>query len=222
MDALEQTEERYEAVIVDEGQDFLPSWWIPVQESLVDPENGTFYIFFDDNQSVYTKSPGFPFPDPVFQLDENCRNTQHIHREVSKHYRGEADITCLGPEGRPPDTVSTDNVSHGVQVTVKRLVHEEGLSPRDIILLSPLGSQRSQIGEGQRIGNLRLSWKELGQRDIVYCSTIHAFKGLESPVIILCELDHTHAAKRNELLYVGVSRARNHLIVISGREPCQV
>jgi len=214
MDALAITEQRYDALIVDEGQDFISSWWIPVQESLADPVNGSFYIFFDDNQSIYTKNPEFPFAAPVLSLGENCRNTQHIHREITKHYEGETDVQCLGPEGRQPETLSTNNIEQSVHGAVKRLVHEEGLSPSDIVVLSPLGPHRSQIKEGQRIGNLHFSWEERDSQDNVHCSTIHAFKGLESPVIILCELDQAHTAKRNELLYVGKSRARNHLIIV--------
>ena len=214
MDALTQTERRYDAVIVDEAQDFLPSWWVPVQETLVDPANGTFYIFFDDNQAIYVKRPEFPFPGPLLSLTENCRNTQRIHREVAKYYGGADAVTCLGPEGRPLEILRADDVVRAVETVVKRLVHEEGLRASDITLLSPLGPSRSIIQEGQRIGNLHLSWGELGSGDTVHCSTIHAFKGLESPVILLCELDQVHVASRNELLYVGLSRARNHLVVV--------
>ncbi len=216
MDALAESEQRFDALIVDEGQDFLASWWLPIQEALTDPVHGTFYIFYDDNQSIYTTGLELPFSSPLFPLMENCRNTQHIHREVVKYYGGRDVIECLGPEGRPLETVTTEHVANAVQIAVKRLVHEQGVSPADISILSPLGQQRSQIQEGFRIGNLHLSWTEKGSRDTVHCSTIHGFKGLESPVIILCELEKAHMAKRNELLYVGMSRARNHIILIRG------
>lgn len=214
MDALAGTEQRFDAVIVDEGQDFFPSWWIPIQESLADPVHGTFYIFFDDNQTIYRNNPDFPFTSPFFPLTENCRNTKQIHEEVGRYYQGQEAIQCLGPEGRPTERFAATEIPAAIQKTVKRLVHEEGLNPSDIAVLSPLGPQRSQIQEGQRIGNLKLSWTEPGSSHTVHCSTIHGFKGLESPVIILCELEKAHAAKRNELLYIGMSRARNHLVVI--------
>ena len=214
MDALAETEQRFDAVIVDEGQDFLSSWWIPIQECLAAPATGTFFIFFDDNQSIYTREGEFPFSSPLFPLTENCRNTRYIHQEVGQYYRGEENIQCLGPQGSPVETLVADDAVATVKKTVKRLVNAEGLSPSDIAMLTPLGHQRSQIKEGLTIGNLQISWSEPPGERTVHCSTIHAFKGLESAVVILCELEQAHASKHDELLYTGMSRARNHLIII--------
>ena len=214
MDALAETNQRFDAVLVDEGQDFLSSWWVPIREALADPIEGTFYIFFDDNQSIYTAKREFPFLAPLFPLSENCRNTQSIHGEVSRYYRGQEEIRCLGPDGRPMEIIASEGLLATLQKIVKRLVYQEGLSPSDIVVLSPVGQQRSQIQEGYTIGNLNLSWGSAGSHQTLHCSTIHGFKGLESPVIILCELERAHPEKRNELLYVAISRARNHLILV--------
>ncbi len=218
MDALAETDQRFDAVIVDEGQDFLSSWWIPIQETLAEPVNGIFYIFFDDNQSIYITRQRFPFSGPLFTLLENCRNTQRIHQEVCRYYRGQEDIKCLGPEGRPMEIIGGNCVLTSLRNVVKHLIHEEELNPADIVILSPLGQRHSRIKEGYKIGNIFLSWNDTGANLSVHCSTIHGFKGLESPVIILCELEKAHAAKRKELLYVGMSRARNHLIVVQVSE----
>jgi ATP-dependent exoDNAse (exonuclease V) beta subunit len=48
----------------------------------------------------------------------------------------------------------------------------------------------------------------------VRVSSIHAFKGLESPVVILAELDDLAHPRVDELWYVALSRARSHLIVL--------
>jgi len=45
-------------------------------------------------------------------------------------------------------------------------------------------------------------------------STIHGFKGLERAVVILSELEHIPEEDQRSLLYVALSRARNHLIVL--------
>ena len=49
--------------------------------------------------------------------------------------------------------------------------------------------------------------------DVILCDTIRRFKGLERPVVVLVELraDDPRLAR---LLYVGASRARQHLVVI--------
>jgi superfamily I DNA/RNA helicase len=46
-------------------------------------------------------------------------------------------------------------------------------------------------------------------------STIHGFKGLERPVVILAEIGERHPEALPTYLYVGASRARNHLIVLA-------
>ena len=50
--------------------------------------------------------------------------------------------------------------------------------------------------------------------DVILCETIRRFKGLERPVIVLVELPEEDATKLDRLLYVGASRARQHLVVI--------
>lgn len=46
-------------------------------------------------------------------------------------------------------------------------------------------------------------------------ATIHRYKGLEAPVVVLCELDgRVGEADLAPLLYVGATRARSHLVVV--------
>ena len=50
-------------------------------------------------------------------------------------------------------------------------------------------------------------------------SSIRGFKGLESPVVILCELEDIDEETIDQQLYVGMSRARNHCVVIAPPAP---
>ncbi|HLY13517.1 MAG TPA: ATP-binding domain-containing protein [Candidatus Limnocylindrales bacterium] len=54
--------------------------------------------------------------------------------------------------------------------------------------------------------------------EVILCDTIRRFKGLERPVIILVELSANDAKMLDRLLYVGGSRARQHLVVIGGSQ----
>lgn len=54
--------------------------------------------------------------------------------------------------------------------------------------------------------------------DVILCDTIRRFKGLERPVIILVELSPKDTKMLDKLLYVGGSRARQHLVVIGPAE----
>lgn len=59
-------------------------------------------------------------------------------------------------------------------------------------------------------------WLEKGLRssNIVLIETIQRFKALESPVAILWGVDTIDFARSEELLYVGVSRAKSHLVLL--------
>jgi superfamily I DNA/RNA helicase len=50
----------------------------------------------------------------------------------------------------------------------------------------------------------------------VHCNTVHAFKGLESSVVILAEMERysDRPKELDPLLYVACSRAKNHLVVL--------
>jgi superfamily I DNA/RNA helicase len=50
----------------------------------------------------------------------------------------------------------------------------------------------------------------------VRVATIHRYKGLESPVVMLAEIDERIAEEDlAALLYLGATRARSHLVVIA-------
>ena len=51
--AVDQLGPLYDAIVVDEAQDFLENWWLPLQFLLSEPNNGILYLFYDDNQNIY-------------------------------------------------------------------------------------------------------------------------------------------------------------------------
>jgi len=101
-----------------------------------------------------------------------------------------------------------------------------GVKPSDIVVLTPR-SPRSSWLTGVKVGAWTLV-SEFGPEGAplpqptsaweIRLSTIHRFKGLESPVVILAEIDSRVPPEvLPELLYVGATRARTHLVVIGSR-----
>ncbi len=216
---------QFDAVIVDEAQDFAAEWWVPLLE-LRQPD-GYLYVFLDDNQRIYASRPQeLPVREPPFWLPRNVRFTRQIHEVVLRFYRGE-----LQPEP-PPLEGTAPSIRPGVGVRqeprlLHRVLHEvlgDGrVEPRDVVVLTPAGSKRSVLQEGTRVGNFVLTWdRALAQTGAPYVqvSTIHRFKGLERPVVILAELEALESYDprlREMLLYVGLSRASARLYVLGGR-----
>ncbi len=212
----------YDAIVVDEGQDFEDTWWIGLMDTLRDTDTGVFYVFFDDNQRIFTQISQVPLDGAPLYLDENLRNTQHIHERL-KPYSRDTDIQCIGPEGRPveiiPATKKADQ-RRELQRVLHRLVNEEGIAPEEIVILTPASKKRSQWDDDDQLGNFIVTWQlDTEMPMAARICTIYSYKGLESAVVILTELHKLHSEKQDQLLYVGLSRARHHVIVIGELPP---
>jgi hypothetical protein len=76
---------KYDAVIIDEGQDFRESWWRIAETSLHDSDNGILYIFYDDRQILSSVEPMKPFVSQApHDLSKNCRNAGEIYKLVQE------------------------------------------------------------------------------------------------------------------------------------------
>ena len=85
-DRLVDSRERYDAIIVDEGQDFRSDWWIIIESALVNQETGVLYIFYDDNQTLLPERAQYPINQPPVTLSKNCRNAGEIFELVKKFH----------------------------------------------------------------------------------------------------------------------------------------
>ena len=69
--------QKYDAVIVDEAQDFADSWWRPVLKALRDEEQGGLYVYSDENQRIFARFGRPPVHLVPLVLDHNLRNTRN-------------------------------------------------------------------------------------------------------------------------------------------------
>jgi hypothetical protein len=83
-DYLMRTGERYDAIIVDEGQDFRDSWWTIVDAALRNPDFSILTIFHDDNQKLFPRGAVYPVPESERKLSKNCRNSGEVFEVVRK------------------------------------------------------------------------------------------------------------------------------------------
>lgn len=218
MEAADAIGPQYDAIVLDEGQDFLANWWVPLLCLLEDPDHGILYIFYDDNQNLYRDS--FELPDGLekYSLDRNCRNTQKIHTTFLPFYHAESTPIAIGPEGRSPEVTFYDGereLKQALRTALHRLINEEELHNEGVVLLTPRGRRNSLLWQWGTLGNFRITDQWPPDSGEAYCTTVHSYKGLESPVIILAELYPSTNQDLDTLLYVGCSRARNHLIILA-------
>ena len=211
----------YDAIIVDEGQDFQENYWIALESLL--KEDGYLYIFYDNNQNLYggTGDFGGLISIPPFILNQNCRNTKAIHETVAKFHNNPQSLVCFGPEGRKPDMIhysGEDDQIHQLQKIVQQLVVEEYICNQDIVILTPRGEKNTKLVPGLKLGTFTITNQTANHPSKIQATSVYKFKGLESRVVILTEIDSRTNFNRDMVMYVGCSRARTQLIILTDED----
>lgn len=209
----------FDALVVDEAQDFLPHWWRALDTTCWDGAEAIRYLFYDDGQCLRDHRPNVPGADQAVVLRTNWRNTRNIHAWLGRAEPRLRETPCAAPEGVP---VQVERLAAGHEQTLRRVFHQlidsGGLRPEDIVILTGRSPAKSVIAQlSQPIGPVVVSRD--GGPGVVRLHSVQAFKGLEAPVVILTELDGYPPARVSALFYVGASRAMNHLIVLEDALP---
>ena len=221
LEALNTLDDSYhfDAIIVDEGQDFLPHWLENLMFLLRDTEQGIFYLFRDNNQNIYRRGDSLAgiVTAPPYSLDTNCRNTQRIHAVVNEFYRGEAPLDCIGPQGLPPEVYryrSASEQMNFLRSKLHKLVKEDMIAARDVVLLTPNNPNKTDLPPGLQLGNFRLVEHVENPETDILVSSIHRFKGLDSKVVVIANIHAFQANWLDQVFYVGASRARTYLALL--------
>jgi superfamily I DNA and RNA helicase len=217
---------RYDAIVVDEGQDFRDEYWFPVEMLLSDAEESPLYIFYDPNQALYTKASSLPVNDEPFMLTANCRNTQAIHRVCYQFYTGHI-TDPPGIPGLPVEIVSAPTINAqawAIQKQLNKLLIDEHVRAMDLVILVVDGSNKNAFyGTLETIPlplGLRWSFEQHTAGNALLVETVSRFKGLERAGILLWVPEPCSPQSLAELLYVGSSRAKSLLRVVGTMAGC--
>lgn len=211
---------KYDAVIVDEAQDFNDEYWVTIQKML-NPDS-LFYVFYDPDQNVYNLTPNSSIPleaEPL-TLFENCRNTKAIYRYIKPFAQNQMIVFPNMPEGTPViEALCPDNTAQRemLKTILTELINEKGLSEDKIIVLGGHRMENTCIGSDPRIGDFTLSENGVDRgRNIIPYMTYMRFKGCESDAVILLDVDTENDSRwaTRERLYCAMSRARVLLFVL--------
>ena len=223
IEAIDYLDIKFDAVIVDEGQDFQSDWWMPLELINTDGDEGTMYVFFDPNQNLYVdKNSSLPALGEPFQLPVNCRNTKSIAGLCSNILNKPIPTKSDAPTGDEPEVIKLDN-QYEVQKRVERYIHEwvnKGkLTPSQVAILCPFKLSNSSLSNTKRIRGLEITadidhWK--GNKGVLF-STVKGFKGLEADAIILIDIPPANEVSlfKQADYYVACSRAKHILVVMT-------
>jgi hypothetical protein len=103
-----------------------------------------------------------------------------------------------------------------LQDVLRRLTEDEKVPGDEIAVLTARSLSKNSLIDSSVLEGPRMTDTWPPPPDQIYCTTIYDFKGLERAVVVLVDV-HKWPREWDEmvkLLYVGCSRARNHLIVL--------
>lgn len=211
---------KFDCIVVDEAQDFN-SYRIEVLNEML-KENGSVYYFWDDKQAINFNDFSIPNDLPIFTLTTNFRNTEKIFNTIKKHITSNLTLQHQGPLGRDIEVTESYQSNNTYEMhkilksVISRLINIEGLSPSDISVLTLKGQSKTSLYDF----NLKYETRKFENTyldDKLRIETIRRFKGLESKVVILTEMDdyvNNSTGQFHDLCYVAISRAIHHCIII--------
>lgn len=229
--------DKFDALIIDEGQDLLQMEHIDTLDRFVDGGLGEGrWCFFHDanNQSGFfgdrdeaalrrVESLG----TTSMPLRTNCRNTKIIIERVKEDTGADMGVkgAGAGPRVRRLCVSTADEAASALESEIRVFVDDGGLAPGQITILAPSKSFASLIGGiSSDLADLLVTLDEYSARHLPsakagFCR-IKDFKGLENEAVIVVGLPPPPTSP--ELLadhYVAMSRARALLSLIYIRHP---
>ncbi|HYN30826.1 MAG TPA: NERD domain-containing protein [Dermatophilaceae bacterium] len=203
---------KFDAVVVDEAQDFADNWWTPIMRCLRDEEHGGLYVYADENQRVFERFGRPPVPLVPLVLDHNLRNT----RQIAETFVPLAPMRMYARGGEGPEVrfveASTEEAIEVADDQVDPLI-EEGWRPEDVALLTTGARHPEQVALQESEGQ-KGYWRTFWDRDCVFYGHVLGCKGLERKVVVLCVNEDRPRPRARERLYVGLSRATDKLVVV--------
>lgn len=219
MDAVPIVERLYDAVVVDEAQDFAPGDWELVKAVAAD---GPLWGFGDEGQGFWDDRK---LADGLFPASFHLKNRYRCPEPLARF----ADQYRPRGHGAPgPDLSACDDLRvvrvPSAGVLEERVANEiqkalgAGVAKRDIAVLSLGGQTRTRLCAAKRIGAIDVVRADDPNADEqIIADTFLRFKGLERPWIIVTELS-LGTSKYDVRMHVALTRATLGCVAVATPE----
>ena len=223
-------ENLFDEVIIDEAQDILTDPYLDFIDATLKGgwSSGQWRLFGDfEKQAIYARvtSPQEVLARrcgnvPTFSLRYNCRNSPRVAELV--HLLGGLDPPyrkIMRPDDGIEPTVyyySGQNEQRGLLISSLEQIHSLGFDWEEIVILSPK-NDRNCLASLVDVApwSRRLRPFSAGNSRFISYTTIHAFKGMEAPAIVVTDIEHILGEGASTLFYVATTRALQRLIIIA-------
>ena len=219
---------KYDILIIDEAQDLMKNDYLDFLDLwLIGGLRAGKWIMFGDfeKQAIYSSSS--TELDSIlksrlsnyatYSLRVNCRNRPRVAELV--HLLG-----GLNPKyskvRRPDDQVEpsiipykNENQQQTKLVSIIDMLVKDGYTNSEIVILSPRSDEYSTAS---KIKHTSITFNPIksNHKDSIGFCTIHAFKGLEAPVIIVTDIEEIGSENAKSLLYIAITRSLERLFIL--------
>jgi hypothetical protein len=222
--------EKYDAIFVDEAQDYEDSWWSAIQFLLHEPDDGQLYLFADPNQLLYGLEKNYPksvVGRGIYQLDTNCRNTKKIGHHCGQVIRKQIPSFDRAPEGVAPVVMDVLPSAQQRAAAIKHKINEllrEDVPASAIAVLSPWAENNPEstlplLDKTSNIPFITGKLNDWFDGKGIWKGTIISFKGLEAGYIFVVDIPAQISTSPQSPfticdLYVASSRAKHGLYLM--------
>ena len=231
---MESTLDRYQPsedqlfndLIVDEGQDFKPTWAANLLRLLC--PNGKAWWLEDPLQNVYSREQ-IRFDGWVtIRSEANFRSPKRVLSGINELLALTPPIVSCSPiEGEDVEVLTYESQSELIPRTVEALDRgiELGFESKHVALLSFRGRESSALTPYTQIGRHTLrspiqgKYDEFGNPEYsegeIKTDSVHRFKGQAAPCVVLTEIDFAQMDENSKIrIFVGATRATVKLILV--------
>ena len=223
---LELEIEQFDCLILDEAQDLMTEHYLEALDFILKDGlcDGRWYFFMDaEKQNIFhvehrdkdvismLKAHHAHFTQCT--LRDNCRNSVAIIEKVDAIFGTTTRHRNNDERGAEVVVKTYRKTADKVAAldTILRTLMREGIPLEQIAILSPI---RYDNSGASMVTEVRVTTNISDCKNAVYFSTIHGFKGLERPVIILSDFDSLSDETKQNILYVGMTRAKSALYIL--------
>jgi hypothetical protein len=238
----ETSPQPYDAILIDEAQDFEKEWFTPVLK-LLNSKTSSLLITCDGLQGIYArrkfywKDVGIQAVGRTSRFNKSYRIPKEIGTLAYKFVLLDSDLSQLidKVEGfLESKEFSREGGTIDLKVFLKRedeynailrsllMYLKKGFS---VLILFPRSLEKVSFDHPliALLNETGVNWhnlKKIGLEESgIWIGTLQGTKGLETDVVIIPELDRLEPSKyTRQLLYVGMTRARHELMMTASRE----
>ncbi len=245
-----QPDEQYDAIYVDEGQDFREDWISFLYHRMLkgfDPKSKNFIVAADDAQRIY-RSSSFSWAKLDIPMRGRSRILRRIYRNSARVWAFAAfllgnslqdvypdvnigELEFAPKPGYDPILVACPSLKEQVNKAVSVIqTRPQQYLLRNILILyrrarvdgysliEDLVDQLNKAGIAcqwityDNVAKSEFMWSD----NCVKISTVHSAKGMDAPFVIVLGAETFDSADTDEtkLMYVGLTRAREYLLVL--------